>query len=517
MNTCQSSSPCRFLGLSPRSVAVLGVILAAALGLRCYSITARSIWMDEALSWRLSRFPLPEMIARIGGDNHPPLYFLMLKGWTGLFGDSLAGLRSLSVVLGCLTCLGVFLFGREVFSERTGLLAAALFALSAFQIRFAWETRMYALVTALCIFSAWALFRALNGPAGVRWWALFGLLDLLLIYAHYYGLFIVAAQALFVAVLLLARAVRQPSFAPAARTFLGPSVAAAIMIAGWLPWLPSFFRQKSQVQEYNWCRPVGRWDVPRLCYQMFIAPENLPPTPRPHYLAPAGLCLFGLACLLRRGRAGEWYVFCLAVGPLLECLLAETMHIKVFALRYFIPSHLFLLIGLAILIDRISFPAERSLATAVVLAGSLALFLHFCAVMDVRDRPGTRAATDWIDRQRQPGEPVVAASSHSFFPALYHAANRADYWLYVSGRIPHFLGASSLKNEERLDPEDLQQIAARRVWVINATRGHVGDVVVPVPPEWVVQGEKIIPDVFGVGTLIVLEYATKPHAAPLGH
>src|SRR6185437_16752126 len=92
-------------------------ILGGAVALRCYHLADRSLWFDEAFCWRLMQFPFGEMIRRVGLDNHPPLYFILLYGWSGLFGDSVWALRSLSVLLGCLTILGVYLFVVEAFGR----------------------------------------------------------------------------------------------------------------------------------------------------------------------------------------------------------------------------------------------------------------------------------------------------------------------------------------------------------------------------------------------------------------
>src|SRR4051794_38796584 len=69
-----------------RSAAWLTLIVLAALGLRGYGLGWRSLWFDEAFSWRLAEFPVSELVTRVRHDNHTPLYFLLLKGWCVLFG-----------------------------------------------------------------------------------------------------------------------------------------------------------------------------------------------------------------------------------------------------------------------------------------------------------------------------------------------------------------------------------------------------------------------------------------------
>jgi mannosyltransferase len=148
----------RWVPLLPPSplvhAAVLGVVLLAAVVLRCRGLAERSLWFDEAFTWRLVSFSWTEMCERIPRDNSPPLYFLLLKAWMALLGDTPTALRSLSVVLGGATVCGTWLFVREAFGrsargKEVTLLAAALVALSVFQVRYGWEARPYALGTAL--------------------------------------------------------------------------------------------------------------------------------------------------------------------------------------------------------------------------------------------------------------------------------------------------------------------------------------------------------------------------------
>jgi mannosyltransferase len=214
------------------------------------------------------------------GDNSPPLYYLLLKVWMGLFGDTPLALRSLSVLLGGATVFGAWLFAREAFGRSSrgkeiALLAAALVALSVFQIRYAWEVRPYALGTALAALSSWALFRALHAPRrAVQPWLLYASLALLLLYTHNYALFSVAAQGLFTLGYLLVGAdwdLRRLAGSPTCR---GALLAGSIVAAGWLPWMPVFLRPRAQVQAAFWTPAVNADAVARICFQMLAEPEG---------------------------------------------------------------------------------------------------------------------------------------------------------------------------------------------------------------------------------------------------
>ncbi|OYV81268.1 MAG: hypothetical protein B7Z73_18270, partial [Planctomycetia bacterium 21-64-5] len=82
--------------------------------------------------------------------------------------------------------------------ERAGLLAAALVALSPFQIDWSQQVRMYVLGACLTLLSCWLLLRAL-ASARPRWqdFAWYTLAATALAYTHYFGLFVLAGQFLY--------------------------------------------------------------------------------------------------------------------------------------------------------------------------------------------------------------------------------------------------------------------------------------------------------------------------------
>ena len=95
---------------------ILLIVLVFGAALRCYALSAKSLWLDEALSWRLIEFPVQEMIRRTGEGqtSHPPLYFLLLRGWRMLWGESEFALRSLAALCGIMTIAATY-FGVTAF------------------------------------------------------------------------------------------------------------------------------------------------------------------------------------------------------------------------------------------------------------------------------------------------------------------------------------------------------------------------------------------------------------------
>src|SRR3990167_1194317 len=89
INILQYQINCERGDLMPRSKSwtriILFLIVLLGVALRAYQVTMRSLWFDEAFSWRLIQFPWVEMLTRASQDVHPPFYYILLKGWRYIF------------------------------------------------------------------------------------------------------------------------------------------------------------------------------------------------------------------------------------------------------------------------------------------------------------------------------------------------------------------------------------------------------------------------------------------------
>jgi len=103
--------------------------------------------------------------------QHPPLYFLMTRGWMQAFGTLLADwfkspltvTRSLPALLSLLALPAMYGLAWELFaSHSVALLATTLIALSPYDVLFAQTARQYSLLTVIVIVSSYLFLRAIR-------------------------------------------------------------------------------------------------------------------------------------------------------------------------------------------------------------------------------------------------------------------------------------------------------------------------------------------------------------------
>jgi mannosyltransferase len=102
---------------------------ALGFGLRVFRLSTASLSGDENWPWILAQKPLLGWLHAIAVDDHPPLYYFLLRPWTDIAGISEFSHRLLSVFAGILTVAVLFQLSSRLFGRRAGLLAATLLAL----------------------------------------------------------------------------------------------------------------------------------------------------------------------------------------------------------------------------------------------------------------------------------------------------------------------------------------------------------------------------------------------------
>ncbi len=145
------------------------LITLIGLGLRVLLLARKGMWLDETFSVWVANHSVGEMLRWIVKiDQHPPLYYLLLRNWIALRGDTPYDVRLLSALFGAGAIPMVYLIGKRMSGATMGLAAAVLLALSPFNIYYAQETRMYTLLTFNVAVAMYALVRLLTDARAVR-------------------------------------------------------------------------------------------------------------------------------------------------------------------------------------------------------------------------------------------------------------------------------------------------------------------------------------------------------------
>lgn len=159
------------------------LILALGFILRLISLN-QSLWLDEATSALVAKMSVADMFTKfLPGDFHPPLYYLILKYWSSIFGYSEVSLRVPSVIFGVMTVYMTYLIAKKLSNRKVGLIASLLLATSGLATYYSQEARMYSLAAMLV---SVAVYLFIN-----KKWVYFSLMLVLIGMTDYVSLFIV--------------------------------------------------------------------------------------------------------------------------------------------------------------------------------------------------------------------------------------------------------------------------------------------------------------------------------------
>jgi mannosyltransferase len=187
------------------------LLLALGLAIRFWHYTTANISMDEPFTLFHSQKPIAELLDLFRHENNPPLFFLIMHYWIGMFGLEPEYVRIVPVVISAITTPIIYIFGKKHFTKTTGIAAALLFLFSDLHQYHAHDVRAYSLFTLLAVLS---LYYYLNLKAG-KWKdiLLLGFLNALLLYNHFFGAIILIVQGFSILSIKKKRAVLLPFLA----------------------------------------------------------------------------------------------------------------------------------------------------------------------------------------------------------------------------------------------------------------------------------------------------------------
>lgn len=422
---------------------LLGAILGVAALLRVREAVRTPLWFDELFTLWMARHPLPETMALLPGDIHPPLPTLLVSLWMAVGGESALWLKTLPLLLGLLAVLATWGFARSLFGRPQALLAAALLAVHPSHIYFSQELRGYGLLTLVLLLSAWAAWRWVDTgrPRFALAWAVGAALAM---YTHYLSAVVLGLLSLWSLF-----AVRGSRERVSAWLFTHAALAlAALPLLGLLP-------VQLRLSNETWVTHPAAADLFDLARKLTFGAS---------YLVPAlmGVALLPLASArLRRPAAFAWWM---AVGAVLFTFLLSLRGPHLFAARYMYFTLPYWCVLFAAGLGAIPLPRVRVLVVALVLG---------LGVRSAMLRPPLAEAVDlqraiaFVREQWRPGDLLFAADPHSLLCLDQVAALPPARLLSDDPHLPYYRGGAIFERA-RIVPLDSLRLLPRgaRWWAL---------------------------------------------------
>ena len=174
---------------------LLGAAIAMAVLARLWHLSAVCLDGDEIFSVQAGRLDWRAITAAAAADSvHPPLFYYLLNVWMQIGGESLTWLRLLPVSLSIIAIPPFILLCRELRLRSVEIIAAvAALAVHPYLIYYAQHVRMYSLLMVFGVASMW-LFAKLPADRTRYTLVALTLVNVALVYSHYYGCLLVAIE-----------------------------------------------------------------------------------------------------------------------------------------------------------------------------------------------------------------------------------------------------------------------------------------------------------------------------------
>jgi hypothetical protein len=163
---------------------LLALITLAAAFIRFWHLGTRGFMIDEGFSWAIARSPWNDFFYGLATRTADmTLHYFLLHLWSAL-GQSEFALRSISAIFGIATVPVIAELGKRLYSRQAGIIAAAIFTVHIFAIKFSQEIRAYPMVMFFAALGWLQLTRVVREPSRKNWFW-FSLISLAMIYSHF--------------------------------------------------------------------------------------------------------------------------------------------------------------------------------------------------------------------------------------------------------------------------------------------------------------------------------------------
>jgi glycosyltransferase involved in cell wall biosynthesis len=176
----------------------LSLSMLASFAISMFIGMQQSVWFDEGYSILLAKSSVSDLLSLTAVDAHPPLYYLILKGWASIFGFSEFALRALSALFGALALGAMSLLIKKMFSKPAAIVSLPFIFLAPFLMRYNFEIRMYSLVSLLVVLATYVMLKAQESKK-TRDWLIYGFIVVVGMYTLYMSALVWGAHAAYLA------------------------------------------------------------------------------------------------------------------------------------------------------------------------------------------------------------------------------------------------------------------------------------------------------------------------------
>jgi uncharacterized membrane protein len=288
-----------------------------------------------------------------------PLYFIILRFWTQLFGNSITVIRNFSVFVSVLTIPAFYWLCRELFNNKSiHYFSLSLIATSPFYLLYAQEARSYSLWALTIVLSTAVLLRALR-LNNKQNWVLYSLTLIAGFYTFLYSIFVVLGQGIYVLI------TEKFKFNQVLKSYL---LSSTIALIAFIPWIKIIIDNREALSTYTGWQD-GKMGFLELIFvlinhsnKIFIDFDITPNLGMISYglyqginYLIFGLVVYALYFLIRHSNSRIYLLILSLILPtLMGIILLDLIqgNRSAIAARYFIPCYLGINLAVAYLFDQ---------------------------------------------------------------------------------------------------------------------------------------------------------------------
>ena len=373
------------------------------------------IWYDELFTMEFAIRPVSELISLTGRDVHPPLYYIIVRGFL-LLGQSLgivgagAGQLSPEIMAKLVSVFPFFIliiYSITTVRKHFGLLSAGIFSFAIVSMpqlpEYTTEIRMYSysiLFVTAALLHGFSLLRNMKAgneggwdiPDGIAIW-LYGAAAA---YTHYYAAFSVGIIYGILLVWMLVLYIRRMKDKDGASPVNFKALAIVVVCINltaicYIPWVSVVLSQVSAVKANYWIQPVGIRSLGSCVKYLFKGYFNNSAlaTVIAVLLFVITVFLF-IRTLIRAFKEKEteaaYTLYAFSILPLLVMmgLMASVLIRPVFVNRYMLPAYGPFWLSIAIMTGREFGEIKQSKATAYITAIAMMALIAVVGCVDFK-------------------------------------------------------------------------------------------------------------------------------------